>query len=259
MSFTLPTICPHCGQVLQFDGIHLMCTNEDCPARIAKILSYGVGVLDLKSIGGKTIEPFAKDFKNIIEVMVWVLGSRNKQGFSLEPYGIKSGSRSEEIFINSFTTIQSLEYHDVIIALGYNGVGKKLSQQLAKEYCGGIPDYSGLERALVEKMTLPNNVEYIKDVVNILKSLGVKINEPEEQIVKEDTIFACLTGSPKEHGFKTKEEFLKAHSNVVEVSLSDKKCNCLITDSYTSTSSKMKVAKNKNIKIVTYTDIKTVQ
>jgi hypothetical protein len=43
---------------------------------------------------------------------------------------------------------------------------------------------------------------------------------------------------------------------VEEVSISDKKCQFLITDDYNSTSNKMGVANKKGIKIFTYGDFK---
>ena len=42
--------------------------------------------------------------------------------------------------------------------------------------------------------------------------------------------------------------------SLIDVSLSDKTCKYLITDDYGSTSSKMIIAKNKNIEILTYGD-----
>ena len=62
------------------------------------------------------------------------------------------------------------------------------------------------------------------------------------------------TGSPKEVGFKTKEEWIKQFPNLVESDI--KEANYLITDSYTSSSSKMKTAEKKGITIKTYGDFK---
>ena len=67
-----------------------------------------------------------------------------------------------------------------------------------------------------------------------------------------------MTGSPKDHGWKTKEEFVKAlqaFGDVEEVKLSDKNCGFLVTDSMSSTSSKMKDATKKGVKIETYASL----
>jgi len=57
----LPTHCPKCNSILAFDGIHLMCNNEKCVGKIAKKLASASSTLDLKGVGGKTLEPFASD------------------------------------------------------------------------------------------------------------------------------------------------------------------------------------------------------
>jgi len=55
---------------------------------------------------------------------------------------------------------------------------------------------------------------------------------------------------------KTKEEFISNYPNVVEVSVTDKNCQYLITDDLGSSSSKMKAAEKKGVKIVTYGSFK---
>jgi DNA ligase (NAD+) len=255
MPVTLPEVCPACGGGLEFDGIHLMCNNEDCVGKAVKKLAYGAALLDLKGIGGKTMAPFAEDFSNIYELMVWVLSLEKYH--DIEKYGIKKGSRSEEIFVNAFKNIKSIPYETVIVMLGYNNVGRKLSAQVAREHCGLEPNYTSLERALVAKLHEPEVEKYIKQAVMNLESLGIKIDKPQNNNdMKTEKICVTLTGSPKLAGYKTKEEFMANFPELQEVSLTDKACSFLITDSYSSTSSKMGVAKKKGIKIVTYEDYK---
>lgn len=253
----LPTHCPSCNSLLSFDGIHLTCPNEDCTGRIAKKLSSAAAALDLKGIGGKTLEPFAKDFKNMYELMKWVLmGAQLKMNPNYEKYNIAKDSRSQEIFVNAFKNIRSLTYEQVIISLGYDNVGRKLSIQIAKEHCGLTPDYSGLEKALVALLHEPQVEAYIKSAVSTLEALGITIDKPKADVVNTNSVFVCMTGSPKIFGFAVKADFIAKFPNVVEVDLSNKRCQYLITDSYQSTSSKMKVAEKKNITIKTYGDFK---
>ena len=265
----LPTHCPSCQSELTFDGIHLMCQNENCLGKIAKKLASASGVIDLKNVGGRTLEPFAKDFKNMFELMKAILrhSQTNAQAIcsedgkihSTEEYGIKYGSRSHEIFVNAFRNIKSLTYEQIIIMLGYDNVGRKLSMQIAREHCGLEPNYASLERALVAKLHEPEIESYIKRAVSALESLGVLVDKPETKLNKNknmETIKVCMTGSPREFGFKTKEEFISQFENVEEVSISSKECQFLITDSYESSSNKMKVAEKKGITIKTYGDFK---
>lgn len=126
----LPTHCPKCNSELEFDGIHLICPNEKCIGKIARKLASAASMLDLKGIAGKTLEPFAKDFNNIYDVMIWTLTKGDTD--AIKQYGIKPDSRSHEIFVDAFRNIKSLSYAQVILMMGYDGVGIKLAEQAAK-------------------------------------------------------------------------------------------------------------------------------
>lgn len=251
----MPAHCPVCNSELTFDGIHLMCVNDNCVGKTAKKLSAACGMLDLKGIGGKTIEPFAEDYDSMFELFIAVIQDTHPIVHGIGKYGIKPGSRSHEIFMNAFKNIRSLTFAQVILMQGYDGVGKKLSEQVAREYCGLEPDYKGHEKALVEMFKDEDIKSYILSAVSALEHLGVSIDKPEVK-VNNDTIYVCMTGSPKAFGYKTKEEFIAQFPNVEEVSVTDAKCNYLITDDLNSTSGKMKAAEKKGVKIVTYGDFK---
>ena len=96
---------------------------------------------------------------------------------------------------------------------------------------------------------------YILDAVSVLEHLGVNVDKPEDK-KDSNTIYVCMTGSPKNFGFKTKEEFIAQFPNVEEVAVTDAKCNYLITDDLNSSSGKMKAAEKKGVKIVTYGQFK---
>lgn len=248
----LPKICPACGSKTSFDGIHLMCTNKNCHGKVAKQMSVAVKILDIHGVGEKTISRFAKKFGNFYEAMRWVLTEPD----SLDELGFKIGSRSHQLFINAFKNIKSLTYEQVIQMLGYENVGKKLSIQLSREHAGLDYDYSHLEKALVSRLRSPEISDYIKEVVKGLEDLGISIDRPKDESQNGTSIGVCLTGSPKASGYATKKEFLETYPQLVEVSLSDKLCKYLVTDSLQSSSSKMKTAQKKGIEIKTYDDFK---
>jgi len=186
--------------------------------------------------------------------MYSVLNTSPECGIDYEKYGIKRGSRSHEIFYDAFKNIRSLKYSQVILMMCYDGVGRKLSEQAAREYCGLKPDYTSMEKALVAKLQEPDIKAHIMNAVSELEKLGIVIDIPKDKVIDTTSIKVCMTGSPKEFGFKTKEEWIKQFPNVIETDIKD--AQYLITDSYTSKSSKMKTADKKGIKIVTYSDFK---
>ena len=245
-----PDECLSCGSKTFFNSVHLICVNDNCVGRIAKQLAGAVKLLELKGIGEKTIEPFAEDFKNMFEIIGWVRSSSMKE---IDKYGIKFGSRSHEIFANAFKNIKSLTYTQVIQMLGYDNVGEKISIQLAREHAGLNFDYANLERALVAKLRSPEVSGYIKAVVAGLESMGITIDKPKKQISTMETIYVCMTGSPSPVS-KTKEEFISQFDNTEQVSITDARCNYLITNSLDSMTSKMKNAEKKGVKIITYED-----
>jgi len=254
-SFTtrfLPSVCEHCGSVLEYNMVHLLCPNNKCTGRIAKQLTGALKTLDIKRVGEKTIEPFAQDFKNMYELIRWVF--QKETSLTIEKYGIEDGSRSHQIFTEAFLNIRSLTYEQVIRMLGYDNVGRKISTQLAREHSGLDYDYAHLEKALVEKLRSPEVSDYIKEVVKGLEDLGILIDRPKEEVKTAGSYGVCMTGSPKGAGYKTKKEFLEKFPNLYEVSLTDSNCTYLVTDDLTSTSSKMKTAAKKGIEIKTYGD-----
>lgn len=245
-----PQVCPECHSLAYLESPHYYCSDENCHGKVAKQLSGALKILDIKRIGERTIKPFSRDFKNIYLLIKWVLSEG--ESMDIEKYGIKPGSRSHEIFLDAFRNIKSLSYHKVIQMLGYENVGEKISTQLAREHSGLDYDYAHLERELVKKLRSEEESSFIKSVVSGLEDLGIKVDRPERE--RENNIFVCLTGSPKDSGWSTKGEFLSHLPGVKEVSLSDKKCQYLITDSYSSSSNKMKTAEKKGIIIKTYSD-----
>jgi len=250
----LVTNCPACSSETEFDGIHLYCTNEDCIGKKAKQLSSAIKVLNIKGIGEKTIEPFAKTFNNIFELIRWARTEAVTVNGNIDQYGIKYGSRSHELFLNAFKNIKTINYSQIIQTLGYENVGDKLSTQIAREHAGLDFDYSNLEKELVAKLRSEKESNFIKSIVRDIELMGgIEINKPKIE-TNLNVVYACLTGSPKAFGFNVKQDFLAKYPNLQEISINDKKCQFLITDSYQSTSSKMKDAVKRGITIKTYGD-----
>lgn len=248
----IPTICPNCGHPLSIDGIHLMCNNEKCSGRVGKQLSTNAKMIQLKGVGPKTLDWFSTDFDDLIDLIVWVRKFGNTQ--DIENYGIKFNSKSHQNFLSIFNNIKTLTVPQVIVMLGYNNVGLKLAEQVSKLYAGQVPDWTSQDKSLVQLFYKDDVKQLLNEKVTKLESVGVTIEQPIEKVISNDTIFVCLTGSPKEYGYATKEEFLKNFNNVVDTKITDKQCNYLITDDMNSTSSKMKTAEKKGITIMTYSD-----
>lgn len=251
--FDIPTHCPKCGTELVHDDIHLVCENENCTGRIGKQLTTNAKLLGLKDIGPKTLDWFSNDFSDIIDLIMWV--NTNGSSKEIENYGIKYNSRSHENFLNSFKAIKSVSYAQVIVMMGYSNVGIKLAEQIANYYFDCNPDFTNQDRSLVELLTKEETKLKVEEKVAKLINCGIIVDIPTIKEKNENAIYVCMTGSPKEFGFATKADFESKFDGIlVDVSISSKECQYLITDDLTSTSSKMKTAQKKGIEILTYGD-----
>ena len=245
--------CPSCGSELTFDNIHLMCNNEICPGRVSKQLSTNAKLIDIKGIGPKTMDRFSEDFEDLIDVISWVRNNGNTN--DIEKYGIKYASKSHKQLIKSFESIKSITYGQAIVMLGFNNVGLKLAEQVANHYFKKETDFSGHDKNIISMLCSPEIKKIVEEKIEKIENCGIKVDLPSENLYNNDTLFVCMTGSPKKFGFKSKDVFLnELKCEIINVSLNDKTCKYLITDDYNSNSNKMLTAKKKNIEILTYND-----
>jgi NAD-dependent DNA ligase len=168
----------------------------------------------------------------------------------------KQGRELEKIF-EGIKATKRVDLDAVIRSLGINGLGRTISKQLANYLAGNSHSFSGLEMEVVGPFLNESSRErkLLEDMMQKMRSSGVEVIYPKEVVTTANTIFYEMTGKTEGTGYKTKDElkeFLKSkgyiHSKIGEASL-------LLTDSYNSDSSKMSIARKKNIKIKTYRDL----
>lgn len=245
----IPTKCstPECK--IEVNGIHLCCTNPNCETRLISKLSGGLRVFGIENIGGATVNKlFAAGIKTILDVF----DPLKFNEFNLIQSGEFKKGRALDIIIEAVKRHEKITYSKIINSLMFENVGTSMSDQIAKLFKGETPDWTSMSRVAYEPFLNKNSVEYKKVVsfIELLKKVGKSIEEDKKE-TNENLIPIVLTGSPKEFGFKTKDDFMKAHSNYIQVD-NLKLAKYLITDDLSSTSSKMKTAQKLGIKILTY-------
>lgn len=254
----IPDVCPKCHQQLEVDGIHLMCINEQCIGKNAKNLAYGIHVLDIKRVGPATIAPFADDFSNMTDLLLWIQQNlKNKNYLPFIKYGFDIESRSFEIFVEGFSQLTSIDSNKIIQCMGVQEVGKSLSKELSKFYVDQPADFKGFTKTLVAEMCGLDAIKQYNEYIKLFNTTtNCKVIEYKPQEISSDSIYIEMTGSPKEFGYKTKDEFIKTFKGkVISSALNKSECQYLVTDDLNSTSSKMKTAAKKGIKIVTYSQL----
>jgi len=251
IQFELPEVCPYCGTKLQFDGTHLVCTNDECEGKKLYKFIDGVNLLKIKGIGPAMIEDWFKiGFESPFDLLDtdFELQLNSMKLFHKQPM-----TKNEEKAIFALSLIKSLNLYTVIMMMGYKNVGKSSAIQIAKKYAGCKYDFTGLEKEVVSGWG--EDEEKGKELEKILQFFSfntkVEIIFPEDE--PEDVKGLEFTGSPKPL-FATKSEFEDYIKKFGFKHTPLKDAVMLVTDSYSSTSSKMATAKKKGVEIVTYED-----
>jgi DNA ligase (NAD+) len=252
--FDVPTKCPFCDSKLHIENnLHLQCINEDCEGIKYSLFVQGVATIGIFGLGGSTMKSlWDAGFKTAIDI----LNPNKFNKKNLINSGVFADGKSIDNLLLETSKIKELKLSQLILMLGFNGVGHSTSEQIANKIAGIKFSFHGLQHSLVDGFD-KNEPKRIK-VESAIKELSqyIKIILPIEENIS-DKIKIEFTGSPKASGFATKEVFLQyiKSKNCVHYGLK-KDTDYLITDSYTSSSSKMESAKKLNVKILTYEDFK---
>jgi DNA ligase (NAD+) len=244
---------PECK--IEIQGVHLVCTNPNCKEQLISKLAAGIGTFGLENVGGATIDKlYHAGIKQISDLFDKSKFNENKL---IESGQFKKG-RALEIVMESFNKRKPITMTRLIASLAFKNVGWSTSEEIAKIFEGQQPNWSGKSQSAYSPFLNTNSEEYklVEAFINVIKSNGYQIESENKPIISADSIKFEMTGSPKEFGFKTKDEFIKLVSShgFVQTTLS-KDSNYLITDDIESDSSKMAKARKLNVTIVTYGDI----
>lgn len=249
-SFTgkLPTNCK-CGSILELDGIHLMCTSDECEVKMQKRFIIGIGRYEMKTWGGTTRSNLFKagytQIHQIFDPETFTKEKLIKTGF------FKDGKTLNRLF-EEMDKIESVTLPQIIVSLGFDKVGRTASTQLAKYIRGKEYSFAGLERAALTGFDEGDKKrQKIEHLVKVFQDRGIKV---EEETIVVDGIGYEMTGSPKASGYNVKadlQKFLLTHG-YVHAGL--KNAKILLTDSVNSPSSKMKEAKKLGVKIYEYSN-----
>jgi DNA ligase (NAD+) len=245
---TLPTNCI-CGAPLIMEGIHLNCTNDDCTVKLRKRFIIGVGRYEMKHWGGTTrsnlFEAGFKQIWNIFDSSIFNKETLIATGF------FKEGKTLDRLF-ESLDAIEKVTLPQVIVSLGFDGVGRTAAKQLAKYIRGKEYDFKGLEKKALEGFDDGESKRIkVENLVSVLEKRGIKV---EEEIELTDGIGYEMTGSPSASGFKNKkllEAFLLSKGYVHQ---GLNKAKILLTDDLNSTSGKMKAAAKNGVEIREYSE-----
>jgi DNA ligase (NAD+) len=219
-----------------------------------KKLEKGIKILGLEGIGTSVAEKLYNSGITSIDDL-----------YTIEPDGIRQmlldsdlfkDGRALDIVMDSISKPRTFHLWQLIDAMQFSGVGTSLSKQLANYYSGSPFDFSGFEKAVVQRMTGTNN-EFESEIVILrttMESRGHTIEVPTVSKTSSDGITFEMTGKPPHiAGLKYKEDYVKyaQQYGYIHTSL-NKDTKILVTDDVSSNSTKMKKAKKNGTEIITY-------
>ena len=249
----LPTVCPHCGQPLVWEGVHLVCENTKCAERTRLFIYNFLKICseDLKGVGDLIYSIIAKSTLN---ETLSVLSGEHYPGITKNQKNIIHQIR-ENIF-NRMTLSKILE------ALDIEGMGQKTLRRLSNEL-SWVKSYIyneplvGYPKCIGPSLMLEMSKSIYRDRVNlILDALMLNFIEIHESLETQksthiedtNTRYYCVTGA-LEGLSRSQFEAICLSKNWVLASI--KKAECLVTNDTTTGTTKNLEAQRLGKKIYT--------
>jgi DNA ligase (NAD+) len=247
--FQHPDTCK-CGNKLSVKGIHLICESTTCNVKAWFKFYTGVSLLGLDGVGGAITKQIWKaGVTNAIDLLI---PNKFNKEMLIKSGEFKAGKTLDNIF-KELAKCKDLRPKDIILLMGVEGMGHTTAKQLGN-YISGLPhNFSGLQKDIISGFG-PGEIRR-QEYEMMVESITPYINIILPEKISEDSISFEMTGSPKAFGFSTKDEFLKLAKEKGYHHAGLKDAKVLFVDDINSSSSKMKTATAKGIKIMLYNEI----
>jgi DNA ligase (NAD+) len=255
----LPSVCPSCNNTLVWNGVHLQCKNEYCPAQVqARILYWLNTMARIDALGENILVPFIKDRKweSIIDIY-------SKPFSELYPHQIMLSKHSSSLIWDLCNKLYKEPVNPARFfeAFGLPAVGGNTAKRIAEEI--GIDEFFKDDFEIdriweLSRITEPavvslwDNWDAMRNVYQQIKLAQGFITTEKQGKTMQVTVTGKLSKSRKE----IETEFAK-HGVTVAGSV-NKEVSYLITDDPTSGSSKNKTAQKLEVKVVSETEFRKI-
>ncbi len=261
--FKIPNKCPVCGgTVKRLEGeVALRCLNSNCPSKLKNSIKLFVSRdgMDIEGIGKSLIEQLVdsglvKDYGDLYSL-------KRESLIALE----RMGELSSNNIIEALEKSKSRPLSRLIYALGIRHVGTRTAEVLADRFLS----LDNLSRASIEELSnideigpkiADSIVSFFSDkennrVISKLKKEGLNLKEKKK---KGDTLNGksfVITGVLKGFSRKDAQDAVKLRGGRVSSAVSSNTDYLLVGD---NPGSKLKRAKELNVKIITEADFKKI-
>ena len=213
-TYKIPLTCPCCGSELVHKGVHLFCSNYDCPDQAKGRISFfsSRDQMDIDSMGPKTVELLWNN--KLLKRVEDIYTLDYSKALEMKIPGI--GEKTVEALKKSVEESRNRPYATVLSSLGIPDCGTKTARLLSE---GGFDSLEKLRLAAEKGDTAPflsikgmgeetakTLIEAFRDpnllsTINALTAIGLHVSEEMDKKEEEDKpqIFTgevwCVTGS----------------------------------------------------------------
>ena len=143
-NFKFPDTCPYCKEELEVEDMHLMCVNDKCNGKLFYQFISGVNSLDLDFFGEATLE---KIYYNTPVKTAFDLFDKTKfNRDNLLKDSIFPDGRNVDRILENVESKKDISVKQTLLMLGIPGLGKRVSEELAKKVSGVKYTTHGLEK-----------------------------------------------------------------------------------------------------------------
>ena len=265
---TIPNTCPACGGETKLikDSMAwtLNCTNPACPAKQIKSFALFTSrdAMNMEGISENTLEKLLatgilSDFTDLYK-----LSDHKDVIVALEGFGEKS----YEKMIDSIEASRNTTLPRVLYALGIPGIGVANAKVICRHFeynpeyimnadTDELSEVEGigeiLAKGIVDYFSLEKNKKLFCDILKELRLEEVKVDRSNDMVNGKSFV---ITGSLNTYANRDElKARIESLGGKVTGSVSAK-CECLINNDVTSTSSKNKKAKELGVRIISEED-----
>ena len=253
-----PEECPYCKSPVKVDGAFLYCTNKECEPAVISRLTHFVSKsgFNIDGLSEKTIEVLYEfnKLRNVADLF---------KLSEIDFFGIE-GFKSKKInnILMSINKSKKIDLGSFLYALGIEGIGKKMAQDVAK-YAKSVSNAIKLKYEDIIKIEgvgdiiAENYEKYFLDrdnisIINKLFEFGVEVADIQENHGILDGKVIVITGSFNSYSRHDLEERAAKLGAVFSSSVSSKTNLIFLGD---NPGSKYDKAKALNIPMLTESEI----
>lgn len=239
--------CPDCGAKVKYKEPEILCINDDCSGKLTKRLADSVARMGFESLAGATIDKLIDiGIENLIDILDLTL----EDIYQLEGFAdVSSNKLYDEIQRIKSTNMEDWKF---VSALNIKGIGKRVSRKILEHLTLEqlqdatvdelvLIDSIGVERAIEITEYFEKNNEYVDNLKTRLKI--VRDTNTEAKLI-------CFTG--KADRGRNELNSIAETKGFIPTNTVSNELAILVTNDVNSNSSKMKKARAKGTKIITY-------